>query len=277
VTEQPPATEGQPASTKTSNTPAAADTSQQPAAPVTPIVVPPTAEPTTSSIELHDTPTALFSGNGNGRVVGQVLFEGKPAKRKPIRMSADAFCNKAHADKVLDESMVVNDDRTIRNVFIYVKSGLSGSFTPPQAPAVINQSGCVYQPHVLGVVVGQPVVILNSDNTLHNVKMNSSSNGSFNEGMPVQGMKLNKAFSKPEMHVAFKCDVHPWMGAWVHVVGHPFFAVSDVQGRFEIVGLPPGTYTLEAVHESKDVSPVTFDVTVQADTSHRADLAVKGP
>ncbi len=235
----------------------------------------PQEDATKSTIDLHDGATASHDGGGNGRVVGVVKFEGKPARRKPLRMGADAFCKKAHKKKVFDPSMVVNKDSTMRNVFIYVKSGLSGNTAVPQEPAVINQNGCMYHPHVMGVTAGQPLVILNSDNTLHNVKMNSSKNGAFNEGMPVQGMRLDKVLSKPELGINLRCDVHPWMGAYLYVVEHPFFAVSDVEGRFEITGLPPGTYTLEAIHEQKKVASMEFEVTVAADTSHRVDVTLK--
>jgi len=229
-----------------------------------------------STIELHDEPVITITGQGNGRVVGVVRFDGKPARRRPIRMGADAYCaksNKGH--KVLNESMIVNKDKSMQNVFIYVKSGLSGNFATSKEVAVINQTGCRYSPHVVGVMAGQPLVIINSDSTLHNVKMNSRKNGSFNEGMPVPGMQLNKVLRKPEVAIPLKCDVHPWMGAFVHVVEHPYFSVSDVQGRFEITGLPPGTYTFEAVHESKKIASVTFDVTVDADTSNRMDITLR--
>ena len=252
------------------------DASSQQAAPQAATPPPtPKEEPKVSTIKLHDEPTAAYGGAGKGRVVGVVKFEGKPPRRKPIRMGADQFCSKAHkGTKILTQSMVINDDSTMRHAFIYVKSGLSGSFAAPSTPAVIDQVGCMYRPHVTGVMAGQPLLILNSDNTLHNVKMNSANNGAFNEGMPVPGMQLNKTLSKPELGVTLRCDVHPWMNAFLHVVDHPFFSVSDVEGRFEITGLPPGTYTLEAVHESKKIAPITFEVTVTADTSNRVDVTL---
>ena len=131
----------------------------------------PKEEPTVSSIEMHDDPTTPFEGGGKGRIIGAVKFEGKPARRKPIRMDADAYCKKTNkGKKVLNEAMVVNKDGTMRNVFIYVKSGPTGGAAVPQEPAVIDQTGCMYHPHVLGMMAGQPLLILNSDNTLHNVK-----------------------------------------------------------------------------------------------------------
>ncbi len=231
-------------------------------------------EPVVSSVQLHDQATLSIQGQGNGRIVGVVKWEGKKPKRRPIRMNADTYCTKSHkGKKVLDESMKINDDGSMRNVLIYVKSDLTDSTPPPRTPVVIDQVDCLYRPHVVGLVAGQPIQILNSDHTLHNVKMNSTLNGSFNEGMPVPGMQLNKVLSKPELGIQLKCDVHPWMGALVHVLAHRFFSVSDVEGRFEIENLPPGVYTFEAIHET--AGTVGFDVTVEPDTSHRVDVTLR--
>jgi hypothetical protein len=189
-------------------------------------------------------------------------------------MDSDPKCASQHTEPVLSQAMVVNDKGQMQWVFVRVKSGLSGTFPAPATPAVLDQHGCMYVPHVMGVMVNQPVAILNSDATLHNVNVKPTANKGFNMGMPVKGMKIEQKFSKPELGIPFKCDVHPWMGATLHVVDNPFFAVSDVEGRFEIKGLPPGTYTLEAVHESAKVPARTFQVTVKADTSVRADVAL---
>jgi len=192
-----------------------------------------------------------------GVIRGVVHFEGKQVKRKPIRMSADAYCNGAHKDaKARNERYVFGDNNTLVNVFVWVSKGLEGkTFATPSDKATISQHGCVYVPHVMGITVNQEMDILNDDNTLHNVKMNSSDNGAFNEGMPVKGMILAKKFSKPEVGIAMKCDVHPWMGAYLHVVAHPFFAVTQQDGTFEIKGLPPGEYELSVWHEFKKFAP----------------------
>lgn len=132
----------------------------------------------------------------------------------------------------------------------------------------------MYVPHVAGVVVNQPIQIINSDNTLHNVKMNSSKNGSFNEGMPVKGMVLNKKFSKPEVGIAFKCDVHPWMGAYVHVVAHPYFAVTGLDGSFEIRGLSAGEYELSVWHEFKKFAPDQQKILVTVDDGESKQVVI---
>ena len=199
-----------------------------------------------------------------GTIRGVIKFEGRKAKRKPIRMSADAFCQQAHPDTpARNERYVFGDNDTLVNVFVWVSKGLEGKSIPePSGQASIDQQGCMYVPHVSGVMVNQPLQILNSDNTLHNVKMNSAKNGSFNEGMPVKGMVLNKRFGKPEAGIALKCDVHPWMSAYLHVVAHPYFAVSGQDGTFEIRGLPAGQYELSVWHEFKKFAPDKTEVSV---------------
>ena len=237
-----------------------------------------TAAPLTSNITLHGTDSA-FAGNGTGRVVGVATFVGQPPRRRPLGIDADSFCN-AHwsqrGTKPMSESVVINANGTIQNVFVHVIAGLPAGRTWPVSPEapLLDQVGCRYTPHVLGIVAGQTLTVRNSDSTLHNVKMSSEENDLLNQGQPVRGMQSQILFEEPEMGVTFKCDVHPWMGAWLNVMEHPFFAVSDVQGRFEIMGLPPGTYTLEAWHESKQIAPVQFEVEVKADTSHRKDVTL---
>jgi hypothetical protein len=184
-------------------------------------------------------------------IQGVVKFNGKQAKRKPIRMDADKACAASHAgEPPLEERYVFGANDTLQNVFVWVSKGLEGkTFAVPSTPAVINQHGCVYEPHVLGVMVNQELSIHNGDNTLHNVKMISKNNGAFNEGMPVKDIVLAKKFTKPEMAVPLRCDVHPWMMAYVHAMAHPYFAVTQRDGTFEIRGLPAGQYELSTWHE----------------------------
>lgn len=180
---------------------------------------------------------------------GRVLFEGKRPERSLLSLSAEC---RAHGESVLEESAVVNDDGSVRNVLVHVVSGLEGrKFPAPTEAAVLDQKGCVYLPHVLAVRVGQPIEIRNSDGFLHNVKCVARRNEGFNRAMPGgQGKPLTARFRNRELSIAFRCDVHPWMGAWVHVLDHPFFAVTGEGGTFEIAGLPPGRYKVEALHET---------------------------
>jgi plastocyanin len=135
-------------------------------------------------------------------------------------------------------------------VFVYVKSGLAGkTFDTPKEPIVIDQKGCHYVPHVFGMMAKQPLKIVNSDDTLHNIHAQPSKSKEFNIGQPNKGMETTRTFASPEVMVHFKCDVHPWMSAYVGVLDHPFYSVSGEDGTFSIKGLPAGEYEIVAWHE----------------------------
>ena len=183
-------------------------------------------------------------------LTGKVLLKGTVPENPKINMDADPVCKSLHAGEVRDQKVVVNADQTLRHVFVYIKEGFSGASETPKAPAVLDQKGCQYEPHVLGIQTKQPLSIINSDATLHNVHALGQKNPEFNLGMPIQGMKLEKTFFNPEVMMKFKCDVHPWMNAYIGVLPHSLFAVTTEEGTFEISGLPAGEYTLEAWHET---------------------------
>ncbi len=184
-----------------------------------------------------------------GAVSGRVSFDGQAPAPVVLSTSADRACDQG-GGPLYDESLVVGPGGGLQNAFVYVKDGLGDYiFDVPTEPFVLDQKGCKYLPHVFGVRVGQRVEILNSDATLHNVHAMPQKNEEFNQGMPLQGMKLNQTFTSPEVGVPFKCDVHGWMASYGGIVAHPYFAVSDASGNFSLPGLPPGTYTLEAWHE----------------------------
>ena len=123
------------------------------------------------------------------------------------------------------------------------------TFAPPATPAILDQKGCRYDPHVFGIQVNQELLIRNSDDLLHNVHALPFVNKEFNFGQPTKGMEEKKKFTQPEIMVKFKCDIHLWMGAWAGVLPHPFHSVTDASGKYEIKGLPPGKYTIEVWHE----------------------------
>ena len=201
----------------------------------------------------------VFGGSGlatAATVTGKATFSGAAPAAATIKMTADAVCMKKHAEGgVKDESVVTGPGGALANVFVYVKSGLEGkSFPAPGAPVVFDQNGCWYKPHVFGIQTGQPLEIRNSDPTLHNVNFMAKNNPPFNMAMPVQGMKITKKFPKPEVMVKIKCNVHPWMSAYVGVLEHPFFGVTAKDGSFSLANLPAGKYVLEAWHEKYGTS-----------------------
>ena len=193
-----------------------------------------------------------------GSVTGRISFEGTPPKPTPIKMASDPYCEKQGA--AVTETVVVAAGGGLRNVFVYVKDGLGNlRFPVPATPVVLDQKSCRYVPHVFGVQVGQPVEIVNSDPTLHNIHALAQSNREFNMGQPMPG-KDTHTFSTKEVMVPFKCDVHRWMNAYAGVLDHPFYSVTSDEGRFELKGLPPGTYTIEAWHETLGAQTQTVTI-----------------
>ena len=185
-----------------------------------------------------------------GNITGRVAFQGAPPKPAMLRMDSDPNCVQ-QGGNASDESVVVGEGGALQNVFVYVKDGLGNlKFPVPSAPVVLDQKGCRYTPHVVGVQVGQGFEVLNSDPTLHNVHAVPAANQEFNTGQPLAGMRHSHRFSTREVMVPFKCDVHPWMRAYIGVLDHPYFGVTGADGTFKLTGLPPGTYTVEAWHET---------------------------
>ncbi len=220
----------------------------------------------TESAAVPDAPTVSpVDAATAGNVAGRVTFAGAAPKAAVIPMESDPNCVQPGATPT-DEAVVVGDGAALRNTFVYVKEGLGDlRFPIPSSTPVLDQKGCLYTPHVLGVQVGQSVEILNSDPTLHNVHAVPTANQEFNTGQPLPGMKHTHRFSTREVMVPFKCDVHPWMRAYVGVLDHPYFAVTGPDGSFDLKGLPPGTYTIEAWHET--LGTQTQTVTIAAKES----------
>jgi hypothetical protein len=186
-----------------------------------------------------------------GELKGTVALDGTAPKNEGIKMNADPVCLRENKTPQFQETYTVSSDgKSLANVFVYVKDGLGNyAYDPPTGPATIDQKECRYHPHVFGMRVGQALEIVNSDPTLHNIHAMPKTNSEFNTGQPIQGMKTSHTFTAKEVMVPFKCDVHGWMNAYVGVLDHPYFAVSDKDGKFDIKTLPPGTYTIEAWHE----------------------------
>lgn len=200
-------------------------------------------------------------------VTARVTFEGTIPPPQMYRMEGDPKCvsENGGAERA-DESLQVGSGQALQNVFVYVTDRVSGHVFPiPTAPVVLDQDVCRYTPRVLGVRVGQPLQVRNSDPLLHNVRANGVINQPFNMSTPVEGMSFERTFATREIMVPFKCDVHGWMSAYVGVLEHPYFGTTGADGTVVLANLPPGTYTLEAWHEV--LGTRTAQVTVAAKES----------
>jgi hypothetical protein len=186
-----------------------------------------------------------------GSVRGRVVVDGAVAPADVIRLDGDPKCVQlADGAERRAEDVVMGEGKSLQNVFVYVKEGLPNRIYPVPAEAVLlDQQKCRYLPRVLGVQVGQQLTVKNSDPLLHNVRAESAINEPFDVGTPVQGMEVKRTFVTREVMVPVKCNVHAWMNAYIGVLEHPYFAVSDESGRFSLPPLPPGTYTIEIWHE----------------------------
>jgi plastocyanin len=214
-------------------------------------------------------PSAAFAAS---TVTGTVTFEGKPPALKPLSMDADPACAKKHKAPVPNEALVLGGGNTMGNILVWVSKGLPAGKTHPvpKTPVTLDQNGCVYQPHVMGIMVGQTYRILNSDGILHNIHTMPKVNPSFNKGMPASLKETTTVFNKPEEVFHIKCDVHPWMSAYLAVFTHPFFSATGTDGKFTISGLDPGTYEITAWHEK--LGPKTVSVTVGANDKKTQDF-----
>ena len=200
-------------------------------------------------------------------VIATVKFDGTPPAPKMMRLDGDPKCvTENGAPERADESLVVGQNQALQNVFVYVKDGLGAyGFQVPTEPVVLDQDKCRYTPRVLGVRVGQPLSIRNSDPLLHNVRANGTINQGFNTSTPLEGMSFERTFATREIMVPFKCDVHAWMTAFVGVLDHPYFGTTAPDGKVVLGNLPPGTYTIEAWHET--LGTKTQQVTIAAKES----------
>ena len=183
-------------------------------------------------------------------IKGVINFAGEAPKPVRLNLSAEPVCRDMHDGPVYADVIATNDNNTLANVYVYVKSGLEGkAFAPAKEKVMIDQKGCVYVPRVAGIMVGQTLTVSNSDQTSHNVHPLPRTNVEWNKSHAAGAGPIEQTFKKPELMIPVKCNLHPWMRAYVNVSDHPFFAVTGDDGSFEISGLPPGNYTLEAVQE----------------------------
>ena len=195
-----------------------------------------------------------------GNIAGSVVFEGTAPSMDVIDMSGESVCAAKHSSTPMVQEVVVNSNGTLANVFVYVKEGLESLQFPTPGAVLLDQNGCVYLPHVLGVMTGQDITIRNSDGLLHNINATPSEQRGFNSSQPVN-MESTRSFGTVEVMIRLRCDVHGWMNAYVGVLDHPYHSVSNSSGAFNLSTLPPGDYVIEAWHEHYGTQTQTVTVT----------------
>ncbi|HWT03722.1 MAG TPA: carboxypeptidase regulatory-like domain-containing protein [Pyrinomonadaceae bacterium] len=221
-----------------------------------------------------------YAPTGNeGSIAGKINLTGDAPAPQPIDMAQDANCKTNNPNPVTET--VVAKDGKLANVFVYIKEGTTAdgkkiadfSFDTPSSEVVLDQKGCHYIPHVLGMQPNQKLKVTNSDPTGHNIHALPKSGGGneeWNESQPNGAGPITKTFKRSEILVPIKCNQHPWMKAYIGVVKHPFYAVTKEDGSYEIKGVPAGTYTVIAWHEKG--SEKTAQVTVPAKGAATSDF-----
>lgn len=212
------------------------------------------------------TPTPLDEST-TGTITGGVRFAGAVPAMSEISFGSFLECATAHDGPVFTNDALVRDGK-VQNAFVYIKDGLGDRvFAVPEAPVEIDQRGCVYEPRVVGVQVGQPIVYLNSDPMLHNVHGKPTESRGWNFALSRQGTQRTMRIDHAEVAVSVRCDLHPWMQGWVAVVDHPYFAVTGTDGAFTLAKVPPGTYVVAAWHERFGTVERTVELEPQGNVS----------
>ncbi len=222
-------------------------------------------------------PSAAGSADagGSASMSGVVRLEGQPPKPVSINMAQEPACVKLHAGAPVSYSeVVVGPNNSLGNVVVYVSSGLEGkTFEPPSQPVVIDQKGCMYQPHVIALQTNQKLQVVNDDPTMHNIHPIPTSNREWNKSQPPSMPPIETGFAREEISIPVKCNVHPWMRSYIAVFSHPYFSVTGKEGSFLLKNLPPGTYTLTAWHEKYGKSEQK--VTLGANDSKKLEFVFK--
>jgi len=210
-------------------------------------------------------PTSVIDPAQTGTLSISVKFEGKvPAAKK---LSVTPECASTHGKNLTSEELLVHNGR-LKNGFVWISEGLEGkTFPVPTEEVKIDQTGCRYEPHVVGVQIGQPITFLNSDPFLHNVHSMAKENESFNVSLTNKGQKITRKLQRPEIMFRSKCDLHPWMSGYIGVVSHPYFGVTNDQGEVVIPQLPAGTYTVSVWHETLGIKNQKLEVIAQKKTN----------
>ena len=203
-----------------------------------------------------------FTAAVHAEVTGTVTLDGKAPKMNDINMAGVSACAAMHAAPLKEETVVVGPKNELANVVVSIKveEGVLLPGNPPKTPAVLDQEGCQYVPHIVAMQLGQELHAKNGDAFFHNIHSFPVNNNAFNVAQPVAGTIKLKTPKEAE-YIKVKCEAHPWMNAWVAVIDHPFFAVSDKDGKFTLPkGLPDGKYTLHVWHEKLGEQDVAISV-----------------
>ena len=214
-----------------------------------------------------ETPAAAPAGKSvdtatAGSISGKVNYAGEQGRKARIRMNADPNCASQHNSPVYAQNLEINENGTLQHAFVFVKAGLEDyTFQPPAEAAVLNQQGCLYTPHVMGIQTGQELKVLNSDQTTHNINPSPANNRDWNVSQSPSSDPIIRRFARAEIMIPVKCNVHPWMKAYLGVVAHPYFAVTGSDGSYSLEGLPPGDYTVEVWHEKLGAQDQKITVT----------------
>lgn len=191
------------------------------------------------------TATKPSQSGATGEITGKIYFRGQKPQLHAINMGKDSVCASLHQKPVYPQDGRVNANDTLPNAFIYVKhSSVKLPSTPPRAPVSLTQKGCEYEPHVMGVMVGQAFEVITLDPTTHNIHVLAKINRPWNVSQQPGSPSVVRKFKDPEVMIPVRCNVHPWMKAYIGVVGNPFYAVTGKDGSFTLKGLPPGHYTI---------------------------------
>ena len=209
-----------------------------------------------------------------GTLSGRVNFDGKPPSQKTIKMDSDPVCGSSHNEPVYKQSFIINKEGYLKNVMVYLKD-IKYEGKTPETQAVLDQNGCMYSPHVQGMMVGQELLIKNSDATLHNIHGLPKKNNEFNFAMPKVVKEKALKIAKAENSIKIKCDVHSWMKAYVSVFNHPYFAVTDDSGYYQIDNIPPGAYEVIAWQEKFKDKTLNASVTISDSSSAQNFTFVK--
>ncbi|MBV8476748.1 MAG: carboxypeptidase regulatory-like domain-containing protein [Acidobacteria bacterium] len=218
------------------------------------------------------TASAISTASGNS-IAGTIRLQGPVPKTSPIAMRSDPTCAQEHPQPVRAEDIVGGAGGTLENVIVFVAQGMAERpYDVPQAAALMQQKGCMYEPHVLAMRAGQTLRVVNADKTTHNIHPMPANNREWNKAQ-LPGQPIEEKFSREEIAIPVKCNIHPWMHSYIAVFKHPYFTVTGKDGSFALSHLPPGEYTIEAWHEK--LGTMTQQVKIAPGENKKIDFTFK--